>query len=104
MRNLTLGDLTLIGVTMIFAGSAVAASGVYSATVAQPLAAKKEFIVNGNIFRCDGSTCTLVSHPTNDAGDLGMCRALQRSVGTLTSYVAEGKAFDSDKLAKCNSH
>jgi hypothetical protein len=99
-----LRNLTLIAVAMIMAGAAVADTAGYSATVAQPQTAKKEFIIHGNLFRCDGSTCTLVSHPTNDAGDLTTCRALQREVGTLTSYVAGGKPFDSDRLAKCNSH
>jgi len=103
-RRLDLRTLTLIAVDMIMAGAAVADTAGYSATVAQPQTAKKEFIIHGNLFRCDGSTCILVSHPTNDAGDLTTCRALQREVGTLTSYVAGGKPFDSDRLAKCNSH
>jgi hypothetical protein len=103
-RELDLRNLTLIAVAMVVAGGAVADSAGYSATVAQPQTAKKEYIVHGNLFRCDGSTCILVSHPTNDAGDLMTCRALQREVGTLTSYVADGKPFDSDRLAKCNSH
>jgi hypothetical protein len=102
-RELDLRNLTLIAVAMVVAGGAVADSAGYSATVAQPQTAKKEYIVHGNLFRCDGSTCILVSHPTNDAGDLMTCRALQREVGTLTSYVADGKPFDSDRLAKCNS-
>jgi hypothetical protein len=100
-----LRKLTLIAATLVLAATAAAADTAgYSATVAQPQAAKKEFIIHGNLFRCDGSTCVLVSHPTNDAGDLTTCRALQREVGTLTSYVAAGKAFDTDRLAKCNAH
>lgn len=99
MRN-----LTLIAVAMLATGVAAADSAGYSATIAQPQTAKKEYIVHGNLFRCDGTTCILVSHPTNDAGDLMTCRALQREVGTLTAFVADGKPFDSDRLAKCNSH
>jgi hypothetical protein len=103
-RRLDLRNLTLIAAAMLMAGGAVADTAGYSATLAQPQTAKKEFIIHGNLFRCDGSTCILVSRPTNDSGDLTTCRALQREVGTLTSYVANGKPFDSDRLAKCNSH
>jgi hypothetical protein len=103
-RRLDLRNLTLIAMAMVMAGAAAADPAGYSATTAQPQAAKKEVIIRGNLFRCEGSTCTLVSHPTNDAGDLTTCRALQREVGALTSFVAGGKPFDSDRLAKCNSH
>ena len=99
MRN-----LTLIVASMILAGTAVADTGRYTATLAQPLTAEKEIIVNGDmLFRCDGSTCILVSHSV-DAGAVRSCQGLQRKVGTLTAYGAEGKPFDADKLAKCNSH
>jgi hypothetical protein len=103
-KETRLGNLILIATAVLVAGVAVADTSGYSATVAQPQTVKKEFMIHGNLFRCDGSTCNLVSHPTNDAGDLTMCRALQREVGTLTAYVAAGKPYDSDRLAKCNSH
>ena len=96
MRNLT---LALTG--MVLGSSAVAATG-YSATLAQPLAQKMEFVVGNNQFRCEGSTCILISHPT-DAGSVQTCRALHRRVGTLTSYIARGKPFDAAKLEKCNA-
>jgi len=94
-------NLTLILTGMMFASSAVAAAG-YSATLAQPIAQKTEFVANGNLFRCEGSSCILTSHPV-DAESVQSCRALQRRVGTLTSYIADGKPFDAEKLAKCNS-
>ncbi len=94
--------LTCMAVALIFTSGAVAATG-YNATLAQPLTGAKELVVNDNLFRCNGSTCVLVSHPTRGAGDLSTCRALQHKVGVLTSYVADGTPFDADKLAKCNS-
>jgi hypothetical protein len=94
---------TLIAATLILASTAaLGASNRYTATLAQPLAQKREFIVNGNAFRCDGSTCILTSAPV-DAGSVRTCRDLQREVGPLTAYVAEGKPFDADRLAKCNA-
>jgi hypothetical protein len=98
-----LKNSTLIVATMILASTAaLGGTGGYTATLAQPVAGKKEFIVNGNLFRCEGSTCVLTSKPV-DAGTVRSCRAVQREVGTLTAYVADGKPFDADKLAKCNS-
>jgi hypothetical protein len=96
-------NLILIAATIIVAHTAVADTGGYTATLAQALTQKKEIIVNGNLFRCNGSTCILVSVP-QDADSVHGCRALRREVGTLTAYVAEGKPFDADKLAKCNAH
>jgi hypothetical protein len=88
---------------MIFASSAALAdTGRYTATLAQPLATKKDLIVNGNMFRCEGSTCILVSHPA-DPGSLHTCRALQHQVGVLTAYGVAGDEFDAAKLAQCNS-
>jgi hypothetical protein len=99
-----LQNSTLFMAAMILASTAALGdTGRYSATLAQPLAAKKEFIVNGNLFRCDGSSCLLLSNPV-DAGSVRNCRAVQREVGALTAYVADGKPFDADKLAKCNAH
>jgi len=89
---------------MIFANSgAFAGASLYSATLAQPLAEKKVLIANGNIWRCDASTCILVSTPS-DAVSVRTCHALQRQVGALTAYVIDGKPYDADKLAKCNSN
>jgi hypothetical protein len=91
-------NLALIVAIMTLASGTAFADSHYSATLAQPVAAKIELVVDGNMFRCDGSTCTLVSNPV-DALSVYTCRALQRKVGTLTAYAA----FDAAKLAKCNA-
>jgi hypothetical protein len=96
-------NLALIVAIMILASTAALAdTSRYTATLAQPLAAKKELIVNGNMFRCEGSTCILVSRPA-DPGSLHTCRALQRQVGVLTAYGVAGDEFDATKLAQCNA-
>jgi hypothetical protein len=96
-------NLALIVATMILANAtALADTSRYTATLAQPVGAKKELIVNGNMFRCDGSTCILVSRPA-DPGSLHTCRALQHQVGVLIAYGAAGDEFDAAKLAQCNA-
>src|SRR5580658_8047918 len=92
----------VVGIVILVGTAALADTGRYTATLAQPLAAKKDLIVNGNMFRCEGSTCILVSDP-KDAGSVHTCRALQHQVGTLASYGTEGDKFDAAKLAQCNA-
>jgi hypothetical protein len=99
VRNLI---LTAAGLILV-SSAAHSFAGRYMATLAQPLAQKKEFIVNGNLFHCEGTSCVLTSTPL-DAGSLQTCRAVQREVGALTAYGPEGKPFDAEKLAKCNAH
>jgi len=92
----------VVGIVVLGGTAALADAARYTATLAQPLAAKKDVIVNGNMFRCDGSTCLLVSTP-KDAGSVHTCRALQHQVGTLAAYGTEGDKFDAAKLAQCNA-
>jgi hypothetical protein len=91
-----------LGVIMSSAGAFALAESHFSATLAQPVAAKEEFVVNGNLFRCEGSACILVSTGV-DALSVYTCRALQRKVGALVAYGAEGSQFDAAKLARCNA-
>jgi hypothetical protein len=87
---------------LILASTTVFAADGFVATLAQPLAVKKEIIIENNLFRCEGSTCLLVSQSAA-ADTVAICRALQHKVGHLTGYVAGGKTFDADRLAKCNA-
>jgi len=87
---------------MAFVSSiAVAQTGQYTATLAQPLAEKKEFVTDGNIWRCEGSTCVLASVPA-DPASVRTCHALARRAGKLTAYGSQERPFDSSKLAACN--
>ena len=102
-RLLILGRVLLTASPLILSGTAGAAGESVVATLAQPLDVKREIIIEGNLFRCESSSCGLISH-SSAAETLATCRSLQRKVGTLTGYVVEGKPFDPDKLAKCNAH
>jgi hypothetical protein len=92
----------LLMAAVIFAsGVAVAQTNRYTATLAQPVAAK-QVIANSNIWRCDGSTCVLTSFPSHPDA-LRSCHELQRQVGVLTVYGSKEKPFDAETLAKCNA-
>jgi hypothetical protein len=96
-------NLLPIALTMLVAAPAFADSNTNVATLVAPLTAKQEIIVGANMFRCEGTTCVLVARAA-DADTLGTCHTLARKVGSLSAYVAAGKPFDADKLAKCNAH
>ena len=75
----------------------------YSATLAQPVAAEKEYVANGNIWRCKGETCFLISPPV-DAASLRSCSALSRQAGALRAYGKVGHVLSAEDLTKCNEH
>ncbi len=98
MRHLQL----IASAAVLVAGTAAFAQSIrYTATLAQPVAARKEYVANGNVWRCETSTCILVSNP-EDPSSVRSCHALERQAGSLTAYGTSEKPFDSDKLAKCN--
>ena len=93
----------LIGLAMAFAAAAaLAGPGRYTATLAQPLAKKKEFIANGNAWICDGALCTLRSTPLR-ADSIVTCRELRREAGAVTAYGVEGMQFTAAQLESCNA-
>jgi len=96
--------LNLMMLCMTFASAAALAdTGSYTATLAQPLAAKKSTVANSNIWRCEASTCVLTSEPF-EPSSVRSCRALVRQVGAVSAYGSADKMFDSGKLAQCNAH
>jgi hypothetical protein len=94
--------LMMMTLAIVLAGTAVAGSGRFVATLAQPVATNQDIFLEGNIFRCEASTCVLISESVA-AETIGVCHALKRKVGPLTAYVAAGKPFDAGRLGKCNS-
>jgi hypothetical protein len=92
----------MTGAVLFASTVAVAQTGQYTATLAQPLDAKKELVINGNIWRCEGSMCILASLPT-DPTSVRTCHALERRAGKLTAYGSQERPFDATKLAACNA-
>jgi len=93
--------MNLMPALLLVAGAALAQTEHYTAGTAQPVGEKKEFIANGNIWLCSGTTCVLRSEP-RDPGSLRTCRELKRQVGQLTAYGPASHIFDAAKLSKCN--
>jgi hypothetical protein len=100
VKNPTLFVMIAISANLV----ALADTGLYTATLAQPLKEKMEVIdANHNAWRCEGSTCVLVSH-TESAGEIWSCKQLVRRAGTVIAYGLAGSQFDAKRLAACNGH
>lgn len=93
---------TLIAIAVLATGGAMAAKPHYTATLAQPIAAPMEVIVNTTIWQCKNSACEMTSAPSN-SNSVRACAALKARVGTLTAYGADSNPYDAAKLAQCNS-
>ena len=82
--------------------AAFAAGPEFTATLASPIANSKDVIADSNLFRCEGTTCKLVSKPI-DATAVSTCRRLARQVGEIKAYGTASEPFDADKLSRCNA-
>jgi hypothetical protein len=84
-----------------FASSAVAAPAVV-AKLQAPLEARKKPVAGDAVFVCEADGCT-AANPSGATASVSGCRQLVRVVGPVSSFGSEGKEFDADKLARCNS-
>src|SRR3974390_2047291 len=90
--------------SVMVAGGAVAASKHYSANLAQALPAAKELVVDGGIWDCAGTACSLVSNTGSAEKTVHTCRGLHGVLGVaITSFGTHANMFDADKLAACNA-
>jgi hypothetical protein len=87
-----------LAASTLFAVSA-ASAGYYDAKpVATP--AKASSITGGVMWKCADGLC---SAPASSARAPIVCEMVVKRYGALTSFAADGKAFDEAALAKCNS-
>jgi len=98
----------VLKVTSIVIASVLAASAAwaeaparYVATLAKPVAAKTDIIVDSNIWQCEGTACTLSSKQTG-GGSVSTCHRLWRKVGDIAAYGNGTTVFDADQLKVCN--
>lgn len=86
------------GAVLSPAPAAAQSSGFYVAELAQPTEETRA-IASGVAWRCDGSTCAA---PRAASRPLRVCRELQRKVGPVASFTANGETLDAEDLARCN--
>ena len=87
---------TLIAAVTITAAPAFAAN--YSAKPTSPSEARiiaRDISWNCGVDACQGST--------EESRPAVLCQGLAKRAGTLSSFVANGRAFDAAELARCNA-
>lgn len=75
------------------------AAGFQAETGAQP--PQTRFVARDSIWRCTGTAC--VSTNQTSTRPAIVCAALAREVGTLRSFIANGRAFGAEELQACNA-
>ncbi|KQS05122.1 hypothetical protein ASG11_02720 [Sphingomonas sp. Leaf357] len=89
---------TTLAASALLAVSA-ASAGFYDAKpVAAP--AKVSSITAGVMWKCADGVCTA---PASTTRAPIVCEQVVKRYGALTSFAADGKAFDEAALAKCNA-
>jgi hypothetical protein len=86
-------------------GTAFAASTGYTgaATLAKPLAAPAELVVEGVTWRCEGVTCIGTAQRRSSLNSfIKDCRKVAEAVGPLVAYTGKGRAATKGEISTCN--
>jgi hypothetical protein len=78
------------------------ADGRTTATLQQPIAAKTQFIANGAIWDCEGSTCVAANTPDQTFG-ASQCRDVAKKVGLVVEFKNEDRTLQPTSLDRCNT-
>lgn len=92
------GTIASFGVT---ASPAQAASNGYAVSLVAPLAAPRQEIINGVLWRCDGTTCVAAS---DGASLVHACARVAREFGAVSRFAVGNRELAADKLQRCNAN
>lgn len=90
--------LPLLGASLVPATAGAAAGSYYSAEIANPAKTAK-FVARDVIWSCNGVNC---GAGRGTSRPLIICASLAREVGEVKSFTANGKALETEELARCN--
>lgn len=97
--SLALGyTFAAFGAVLSPAPAAAQSGGFYVAELVQPTEETRA-VASGVAWRCAGATCAA---PKAASRPLRVCRELQRKVGPVASFTADGEALAAEDLARCN--
>lgn len=102
-RTLLAAGLAIAGTIASFAvttSPAHAATGGYSVSLAAPLEAPRQEIINGVLWRCEGSSCVAAADGSSPAN---ACARVVKKFGAVASFAAGGRELAADKLQRCNA-
>ena len=102
-RALITATLAFLGTLASFSATTVPAraapAGIYSVSLATPLAAAKREIIDGAIWRCEGERCSAAA----DGGRaLPLCTKVARKFGPVARFASPQGELGAEQLARCN--
>ena len=78
------------------------ADGQVTATLQQPVAAKTQFVVNGLIWDCAGTSCVASNVPIQNFG-ASYCRDVAKRAGPVAEFKNDAKTLEPASLDRCNT-
>jgi hypothetical protein len=98
----TLSFVAATAASLLVAAAPVSAQAPNGYYVATPATApdSANLVTRTTVWKCADGVCAAPKAPQRDAI---MCELVVREVGQLTSFTANGTAFDAEALAKCNT-
>lgn len=78
---------------------AAARSGAYSASLATPLAAPKQEIINGVMWKCADESC---SAPAEGSRPQLVCERVAKKFGPVARFTSPQGELSADELTRCN--
>ena len=93
--------LACLGVSLSLATHALA-DGRTVATLQQPIATNTQFLANGAIWDCEGSTCVASNTPDQTFG-ASQCHDVAKRLGAVAEFKNDYKTLQPTSLDRCNA-
>ncbi len=89
-------------ITCAFAAIAAPAlaSTTFTASLAEPVEKKEDFIADKALWTCDGETC--IAELRRKTVTVRTCKKVAKEIGTLAGFGTASDALSEEDLAECN--
>lgn len=99
-RVLPLAVLALAGSLAALVPQVQAARGAYVATLAAPLAADRQGIIDGALWKCSGDRC---SAPAQGGRPVFVCAKVAGKFGAVASFTSPAGPLSEAEVSRCNA-
>lgn len=90
----------LLPLSLLLASAPAFAAGVPVMEAKPNAGVEGRVLTRGAAWNCTGDACKAASDASRPKV---LCERLVKEVGALDKFTVDGKAWDADKLAKCNA-
>jgi hypothetical protein len=103
-RTLLTAGLALVGTVLSFAATATPAFAApapgYKATLSTAVEAPAKKVVNGGIWKCEGTAC---AGKDDGSRAITTCVKVVKAFGPVSEFVSPKGEFSADELQRCNA-